>query len=809
MSTSGSQNNLQLWSSTNPGFEDDEQKLQESGSKRQALLRQSGSILGNTVVDHFSTNNPLYVSKDRVVPNPNESTNTSSGVTGTLEGDDDKNNMQWETERGKQTDGQIVEEISDNDSLQSYETIFYSSDDEEAAPICFDLYDADFNDQGSLIITKKRVQFDESHQSVNFPICNGIDTCNDPQHLKSGVLTPTHNRDNTEDCKLYNHILTLLCTTANSKQEFSCIKCPEATNQPFNEIKLHIRNFHGIELGLFLNKAIINKSIHRLYQNRVSKDQDWEIDPIPLVCFHCGVKGLDRFDLFLHVTLEHGVTCEKDYCPDCFAPILSGNLVGHVNDTHEASCNLCNKSFRSFNSLISHCLRKHFFFFMSNLSEEVRILILSSSKQNTIFTPYYNAVPAIYYNYVENDLMPPLFSSEFLSLINNFSPNDSAITKILLPFSQAEVIRENIRSTWPTSKFSNALLKDLNFQENINDFLTGNLKQLMYEHVDIYEKEQSLIPIMGCNDCLDDLSHEDSKERCSDFFKSSSKLYRLENYEMNVSKFKSSPLVLIGGDTLNNGCYKNKYPCLNLSETSSSNLYPNGYSNGIPIILGQEEPFNDQFKFKNYMDYIGRVTSLPPQSNHNFFVVEFSPINPKSSRLQILMDALCFIEGIQKIKERNKCTIVVMPKLRKGVTNNVKTDHLINYTTHMEISYIISLVCAKFFIPVLPLFGEITAVSFHNLLHGPWSFLPEHQDEFLFNSNGTTSREFRIRLGRLFDQLNMAWGRTIETTPHLKVKYMHNIQRGHFEYPQEVCSLAVKDENLVTTSENANYDTVG
>jgi hypothetical protein len=72
--------------------------------------------------------------------------------------------------------------------------------------------------------------------------------------------------------------------------------------------------------------------------------------------------------------------------------------------------------------------------------------------------------------------MPPLFSTEFLSLINNFSPNDSAITKVLLPFSQAEVIRENIRSTWPTSKFSNALLKDLNFQENINEILTENLK---------------------------------------------------------------------------------------------------------------------------------------------------------------------------------------------------------------------------------------------------------------------------------------------------------------------------------------------
>jgi hypothetical protein len=89
--------------------------------------------------------------------------------------------------------------------------------------------------------------------------------------------------------------------------------------------------------------------------------------------------------------------------------------------------------------------------------------------------------------------------------------------------------------------------------------------------------------------------------------------------------------VLIGGDTLNNGCYKNKFPCLNLSDTSSNNLYPNGYSNGIPIILGQEEPFNDQFKFKNYMDYIGRVTSLPHQSNHNFFFVEFAPINPKSN----------------------------------------------------------------------------------------------------------------------------------------------------------------------------------
>jgi hypothetical protein len=151
---------------------------------------------------------------------------------------------------------------------------------------------------------------------------------------------------------------------------------------------------------------------------------------------------------------------------------------------------------------------------MNNLSEEVRILILNLSKQNTVFTPYYNAVPAIYYNYIENDYMLPLFSSEFLSLINNFSSNDSVITKVLLPFSQAEVIRENIRNTWPTSKFSNALLRDLNLQENINVFLTENLKNLMYDHVDIFEKEQSLLTSMGCNDCLDDLSHEDSKERC-------------------------------------------------------------------------------------------------------------------------------------------------------------------------------------------------------------------------------------------------------------------------------------------------------
>jgi hypothetical protein len=72
-----------------------------------------------------------------------------------------------------------------------------------------------------------------------------------------------------------------------------------------------VRNFHGNELGLFFNKALINKSIHRLYQNRVDKYQDWEIDPIPLVCYHCGIKALDRFDLFLHVTLEHGVICEE------------------------------------------------------------------------------------------------------------------------------------------------------------------------------------------------------------------------------------------------------------------------------------------------------------------------------------------------------------------------------------------------------------------------------------------------------------------------------------------------------------------
>jgi hypothetical protein len=237
MSTSGSQNNLQLWSSNNPGFEDDDRQRQESGSKRQALLRQSGSILGNTIVDHFSTNNPLYVSTEKAVSKPDENVKPVSGVIGTLERNEDKNKMQWETERVKQTTGQIVDEISDNDSLQSFETIFYSdcSDDEEAAPICFDLYDADFNDQGSLVITKKRVQYDESHQS-NFPICNGIDTCNDPQHLKSGILTPTHNRENTEDCQLYNHILTLLCTTANNKHEFSCIKCAEATNKPFNEI---------------------------------------------------------------------------------------------------------------------------------------------------------------------------------------------------------------------------------------------------------------------------------------------------------------------------------------------------------------------------------------------------------------------------------------------------------------------------------------------------------------------------------------------------------------------------------------------
>jgi hypothetical protein len=101
MSTSGSQNNLQLWSSNNPGFEDDDRQRQESGSKRQSLLRQSGSILGNTIVDHFSTNNPLYVSTERVVSNPDENVKPFSSVIGTLGRNEDKDKMQWETERVK------------------------------------------------------------------------------------------------------------------------------------------------------------------------------------------------------------------------------------------------------------------------------------------------------------------------------------------------------------------------------------------------------------------------------------------------------------------------------------------------------------------------------------------------------------------------------------------------------------------------------------------------------------------------------------------------------------------------------------
>jgi hypothetical protein len=346
MSISGSQSNLQLWSLHSAGFEEDDRgQDQESGSKRQVLLRQSDPVLGTAILDHFGSNNPLYVSEDRVGSNPDGNVKTASDFMGALTRDENRNTMLWETGKEPQSNDPMIEEPSDNDSTQSFESIFYSDDDEEGAPISFDLYDTNFNAQGNLVITKKKVQFDKSHQS-NFPICNGIDTCNDPHHLKSGVLTPTHNRENTEDCQLYNHILSLLCTTANEKNLFSCIKCTEATNKPFNEIKLHVRNNQGNELGPFLNKPFINKSIHRLCQNRVNKSQDWEIDPIPLICLHCGVRALDRFDYFLHVTLEHGVMCEnKNYCPDCFTPILSGNLVGHVNDTHEASCNLCNKNF--------------------------------------------------------------------------------------------------------------------------------------------------------------------------------------------------------------------------------------------------------------------------------------------------------------------------------------------------------------------------------------------------------------------------------------------------------------------------------
>jgi hypothetical protein len=77
------------------------------------------------IVDHFSTNNPLYVSTDKVVSNPDENVKPVSGVIGTLERNEDKNKMQWETERVKQTTGQIVDEISDDDLLQSFETIFY------------------------------------------------------------------------------------------------------------------------------------------------------------------------------------------------------------------------------------------------------------------------------------------------------------------------------------------------------------------------------------------------------------------------------------------------------------------------------------------------------------------------------------------------------------------------------------------------------------------------------------------------------------------------------------------------------------
>jgi hypothetical protein len=753
--------------------------------------------LGNGPVAEEEDQENLNISPSPITqpPSPEVGPDSSRVLENNIKMEDDDDSIYHPTP----STSSLPEPISDGDvdiNLREEErTLEVETDIDEEDPIPLIHYTGSWDENGDLILKRDITVSLNSEE----PTCNSKHTCPKLIHQAQGIFADGHHSDQEkDDLEVLGHLLLIILTTpsAEGRDMYECLRCPGLPVRNYGRMRSHLENTHGNLLGMVYHKYNSARQLKYLAQQRVNLNHP----PIIPTCNVCFMDLGSSIEYIIHTHSCHPhLDKTASFCPECLQPLREISLASHRNLDHTFYCGTCRESFKSLENYLDHAIRLHFPAMLENLSTFTISDIKSNSNLRINHLPWENQWRNIPDPYVRsNDLMPDLYSTKFRQLVESVTPTDLPLYRTLMAYDNSEAVRQNQAGRWYPHEPDQLWWRDTQLQTNLSNFLCYSSTSITYKHQNIYEKEITQGED-SCVACKDNYTHEDSRDRCMEYYSTFSKHHIMDTFSITAETVRNNPLILVGAKVYTYCSNSSQYPVLNLSNVQKNLKYATGQTNGTPVIF--QKNGRHIRSFKSYFDTVRRVTKLLSPGNSSLILCEFFLLEPTEDKSDIYLQVLAYLSELITIKRDTKANILVLCPLPKHGYEDTSEDYLLSYKSAALAQSILTLVACKLYIPVLPLSGEITSISLQTLGFGPWSTKPDHVDEPLYNYRGTPTREFRRRFGLVTDKIAKAWALTISQIPFLRRNYEEQVSKGFFQFDPADCPSGI-DPCKIWTQEN-------
>jgi len=602
---------------------------------------------------------------------------------------------------------------------------------------------------------------------------------------------------------LLSHILMLL-TSTREDSTFTCIPCG-TTSQGYHEALSHAADMHGYLLGHHYNANTIHMTLQQMHIARINHNQ-----PVDNMCTYCYKVTGNGLTHLIHFYANHTThSALPQYCGICFSPIQDETMIEHYNAHHSTQCHKCNTSLShqrppitDIKGHIDHIFACHLPELWTIIDSKTLAKLVDNATTGQYLVPWTNNFRELPSCQEGNILLPGLYSNEFQEIINALSPADSNLHKVHIPyndlfditvyFEQGKIRTEHIADI--QKAYQNSLL-----QNKLNEIELEESMSLSLGHTLIFETEVAQTRDSPCTTCKDDWNHSDSPDKCIDPDFTTSRIDELFDFSLTPSHIHNHAAILVGAKTFTHVAPSEDFPILNLSCKDKHVKYTTGHVDGKPVVYSSWG--NHDRHYHDYLDTVRKVVSMVGRNRCMLVFVEFFLLGAElDKRNEIYYQVLAFIAGLEKIRAVSDCQFVVLPPIRRherfGTADRfMKLHHLNGLAANM-----LSLVCTKRRIPLLSLYGAVTSHGVYVLNSGAWTHHENESAEPLFNSNGSTTREFAHRVTRSLENAIRAWGHTINEISDLRRNYRWLESQNGYRYPSHIIGVESPDHG---------YDEVG
>ena len=151
--------------------------------------------------------------------------------------------------------------------------------------------------------------------------------------------------------------------------------------------------------------------------------------------------------------------------------------------------------------------------------------------------------------------------------------------------------------------------------------------------------------------------------------------------------------------------------------------------------------------------------------------------------------AEAFLAECERLRHKYFVTLCIVCPIGKYQSTMSKLDYLFDKQCAIVATGIMMALCKKINFPCIPLAGLVSSVARFPALNS-WSKLQEHREEYLWNEDGTPTRELLKRIGRVIDDVIVVHAKSIRNSGRYH-QYLSQItsqqtKRHHYRYSDSV-----------------------